>query len=91
MCPRGSNLMVWHGCNETKFGLRPAAPNRGRGSEKRIGENLTKEAICAHPHATIQGSRAAVPHPRAKFQYGRPCAWGRRVGRNEENAGLTGS
>ena len=39
--------MVWHGCNETKFGLRPAAPDRGRGSEKRIGENLTKEAICA--------------------------------------------
>jgi hypothetical protein len=49
--------MVWHGCNETKFGLRPAALDRGRGSEKRIGENLTKEAICARPQAAVQGSR----------------------------------
>lgn len=49
--------MVWHGCNETKFGLRPAALDRGRGSEKRIGENLTKEAISARPQAAVQGSR----------------------------------
>jgi hypothetical protein len=39
--------MVWHGCNETKFGLRHAAPARGRVSEKEIGENLTEEAGCA--------------------------------------------
>lgn len=41
--------MVWHGCNETNFGLRPAAPDRGRDSEKRIRKDLTKEAILWPP------------------------------------------
>ena len=39
--------MVWRGCNETKFGLRHAAPARGRVSEKEISENPKKRVVPA--------------------------------------------
>ncbi len=48
--------MVWHGCNETKFGSRHAALIDAA-SEKEIGENLTEEAGCARLQATTLGPR----------------------------------
>src|SRR6266566_4895819 len=70
MCPRGSNLMVWHGCNETKFGLRHAAPARGRVSEKEIGENLTEEAGGARSQATPLGSQRQYGSREQSFRGG---------------------
>ena len=62
--------MVWHGCNETKFGLRHAAPARGRVSEKEIRENLTEEAGCARSQATPLGSQRQYGSREQSFRGG---------------------